>query len=94
MTHIQTALQVLGSKGVTSLFVEGGAEVNGSFLKARAINQIIIYMAPKLFGGNGAPTAIGGEGFTEVDEALQLDIIEVTTIGGDIKVVARVKEGE
>lgn len=91
---IQTALQVLGSKGVTSLIVEGGAEVNGSFLKARAINQIIMYMAPKLFGGNGAPTAIGGEGFTEVDEALQLDIIEVTTIGGDIKVVAKVKERE
>ncbi|TWI54664.1 bifunctional diaminohydroxyphosphoribosylaminopyrimidine deaminase/5-amino-6-(5-phosphoribosylamino)uracil reductase RibD [Halalkalibacter nanhaiisediminis] len=91
---IQTVLQVLGSKGVTSLFVEGGAEVNGSFLKARAINQIIMYMAPKLFGGNGALTAIGGEGFLEVDEALQLDIIEVTTIGADIKVVAKVKEGE
>lgn len=91
---IQTALQVLGSKGVTSLFVEGGAEVNGSFLKERAINQFIMYMAPKLFGGQSAATVIGGEGFSEVEDALELDIIEVATVGADIKVVARMKEGK
>ena len=67
------------NRGVTSLFVEGGAEVNGSFVMAKAINQIITYIAPKLFGGTSAPTAIGGAGFTEVADALQLDIIESVT---------------
>ncbi len=90
---IKTVLQVLGAKGVTSLFVEGGAEVNGSFLKERAINQVIMYLAPKVFGGHSAPTAIGGKGFSEVDEALELDVINVTTVGEDIKVIAKVKEG-
>ncbi|MFC0559779.1 bifunctional diaminohydroxyphosphoribosylaminopyrimidine deaminase/5-amino-6-(5-phosphoribosylamino)uracil reductase RibD [Halalkalibacter alkalisediminis] len=91
---IESILQVLGTKGVTSLFVEGGAEVNGSFLKAKAVNQVITYLAPKLFGGHASPTAIGGEGIDEVEEALELDIAEVTKIGKDIKVVARVKGSE
>ncbi|WP_227936101.1 bifunctional diaminohydroxyphosphoribosylaminopyrimidine deaminase/5-amino-6-(5-phosphoribosylamino)uracil reductase RibD [Alkalihalobacillus deserti] len=91
---IETILQILGSKGVTSLFVEGGAEVNGSFMKAKAVNQMITYLAPKLFGGHTAPTAIGGEGIDEVEDALELEVAEVTTIGKDIKIVARVKGSE
>jgi diaminohydroxyphosphoribosylaminopyrimidine deaminase/5-amino-6-(5-phosphoribosylamino)uracil reductase len=88
---IETTLSLLGTKGITSLFVEGGAKVNGSFLKARAVNQVITYLAPKLFGGNLAPTAIGGEGFQKVEHALELEIKEVTTIGKDIKIVSHTK---
>ncbi|ARK30217.1 bifunctional diaminohydroxyphosphoribosylaminopyrimidine deaminase/5-amino-6-(5-phosphoribosylamino)uracil reductase RibD [Halalkalibacter krulwichiae] len=88
---IETILHILGSKGITSLFVEGGAEVNGSFLKAKAVNQVITYLAPKLFGGHSAPTAIGGQGFTEVEDAVELEIEEIVKIGNDIKVVSRVK---
>ncbi|WP_017728138.1 bifunctional diaminohydroxyphosphoribosylaminopyrimidine deaminase/5-amino-6-(5-phosphoribosylamino)uracil reductase RibD [Halalkalibacterium ligniniphilum] len=85
-------LSVLGEKGITSLFVEGGAEVNGSFLKERAVNRVITYFAPKLFGGANAPTAVGGEGVKEVEEALEVEIEEVTKVGDDIKVVSLVKE--
>ncbi|GAE25639.1 diaminohydroxyphosphoribosylaminopyrimidine deaminase [Halalkalibacter wakoensis JCM 9140] len=88
---VETILSFLGTKTVTSVFVEGGSEVNGSFLEARAVNQVITYLAPKLFGGKFAPTAIGGNGFAKVDEALELDVKEVTTIGNDIKVVSRLK---
>jgi diaminohydroxyphosphoribosylaminopyrimidine deaminase/5-amino-6-(5-phosphoribosylamino)uracil reductase len=91
---IESVLHILGSKGVTSLFVEGGAEVNGSFLKAKAVNQVITYLAPKIFGGHAAPTAIGGAGIAEVGEALELEVAELTTIGNDIKIVSRVKGSE
>ncbi|MFC0472985.1 bifunctional diaminohydroxyphosphoribosylaminopyrimidine deaminase/5-amino-6-(5-phosphoribosylamino)uracil reductase RibD [Halalkalibacter kiskunsagensis] len=91
---IETVLALLGTKGITSLFVEGGAEVNGSFLKARAVDQVITYLAPKLFGGKLAPTAIGGGGFQEVEDAIELEIKEVTTIGKDIKIVSHVKGSE
>ncbi|WP_332697396.1 bifunctional diaminohydroxyphosphoribosylaminopyrimidine deaminase/5-amino-6-(5-phosphoribosylamino)uracil reductase RibD [Halalkalibacter lacteus] len=91
---IEKVLPLLGTKGITSLFVEGGAEVNGSFLRARAVDQVITYMAPKLFGGQMAPTAIGGKGIEEVENALELEIKEVTTIGKDIKIVSRVRRSE
>lgn len=85
---IPPLLSLLGERGITSLFVEGGATVNGSFLKAGAINQVITYIAPKLIGGSEAPTMIGGEGFATMAEATLLEIKECTKIGQDIKIVS------
>lgn len=78
----------LGEEGITSIFVEGGAEVNGSFLKEKAINQVIVYLAPKLFGGKQAPTAIGGSGIESIDDSLQLTITSVEQLGEDVKIIA------
>ncbi len=90
---ITSILRELGQCGILSVFVEGGAEINGSFLKERMVNQVITYVAPKLFGGKLAPTSIGGEGFLEVEEALELEMVDVTKIGEDIKIISRLKEG-
>ena len=85
---ISTMLTRLGEEGITSIFVEGGAEVNGSFLKEKAINQVIVYLAPKLFGGKQAPTAIGGSGIESIDDSLQLTITSVEQLGEDVKIIA------
>ncbi|KMJ59816.1 5-amino-6-(5-phosphoribosylamino)uracil reductase [Bacillus sp. LL01] len=86
--EIPSLLSILGEEGVTSLFVEGGATVNGSFLKERAINQLITYIAPKLIGGKRAPTIIEGEGFATMEEVMDLDIKEFTQVGQDLKIVS------
>lgn len=85
---ISTMLTRLGEEGISSIFVEGGAEVNGSFLKEKAINQVIVYLAPKLFGGKQAPTAIGGSGIESIDDSLQLTIKSVEQLGEDVKIIA------
>ncbi|WP_099362662.1 bifunctional diaminohydroxyphosphoribosylaminopyrimidine deaminase/5-amino-6-(5-phosphoribosylamino)uracil reductase RibD [Fredinandcohnia onubensis] len=85
---INTMLTRLGEEGISSIFVEGGAEVNGSFLKEKAINQVIVYLAPKLFGGKQAPTAIGGSGIESIDDSLQLTIKSVEQLGEDVKIIA------
>ncbi|WP_077621016.1 bifunctional diaminohydroxyphosphoribosylaminopyrimidine deaminase/5-amino-6-(5-phosphoribosylamino)uracil reductase RibD [Bacillus sinesaloumensis] len=89
---ISSVLTLLAEEGISSVFVEGGAEVNGSFLKEKAINQVILYLAPKLIGGKQAPTAIGGAGIQSINEALQLNIKSVELVGNDIKVVAEPKQ--
>ncbi len=86
--EIEPLLSLLGEEGVTSLFVEGGSTVNGSFLKEKAINQVITYIAPKLIGGKDAPTLIGGEGFATMGEIIELEIKEFTTIGQDLKIIS------
>src|SRR5260370_1361222 len=53
-------LDELGRRRMTNILVEGGAEVLGSFLDARAIDEIHVAIAPRLVGGGGARTAIGG----------------------------------
>nr|WP_309101087.1 bifunctional diaminohydroxyphosphoribosylaminopyrimidine deaminase/5-amino-6-(5-phosphoribosylamino)uracil reductase RibD [Fredinandcohnia onubensis] len=85
---ISTMLTRLGEEGISSIFVEGGAEVNGSFLKEKAINQVIVYLAPKLFGGKQAPTAVGGFGIESIDDSLQLTIKSVEQLGEDVKIIA------
>lgn len=89
---IDKVLQVLGSEGIASLFVEGGAGVNGSFLEAKQINQFILYMAPKLIGGADAATSFSGAGFQTIAETLALNIETVERIGQDIKLVAIPRE--
>ncbi|MRG87308.1 bifunctional diaminohydroxyphosphoribosylaminopyrimidine deaminase/5-amino-6-(5-phosphoribosylamino)uracil reductase RibD [Salinibacillus xinjiangensis] len=89
--QVKTLLKALANRKVMSLFVEGGAEVNGSFLKARAVQQIITYIAPKLIGGKGAPTSIGGDGFANLSDSLELSIISAEKMGTDIKIIAEPK---
>ncbi|MBB6454083.1 diaminohydroxyphosphoribosylaminopyrimidine deaminase/5-amino-6-(5-phosphoribosylamino)uracil reductase [Salirhabdus euzebyi] len=90
--NISELLHVLAEKSIMSVFVEGGAEVNGSFLKVGAVNQVITYMAPKLIGGKNAPTAIGGAGIDSLEVALPLQIISIEKIGPDIKIISRVED--
>lgn len=85
---IKEMLQAVGKLGVTSIYVEGGAEVHGSFLQEKAFQQIITYIAPKIIGGRHAPSSFGGGGITTMDEALSLEILDVTKIGPDIRVIA------
>lgn len=91
--EIQPLLAKLGSEEITSLFVEGGATVNGSFLRARAVQQVITYIAPKLLGGGAAPTSFEGEGIGKLTDAVGLSFVSVEKIGGDIKIVSRRSEG-
>lgn len=90
--QIKEILKVLGEEKIMSLFVEGGATVNGSFLKEKAVNQLITYFAPKLVGGQMAPTSFAGEGFHELHDALSLRIVSIEKIGPDVKIISEVKE--
>ncbi|QOR65331.1 bifunctional diaminohydroxyphosphoribosylaminopyrimidine deaminase/5-amino-6-(5-phosphoribosylamino)uracil reductase RibD [Cytobacillus suaedae] len=89
---IHDVLTLLSTLGITSVFVEGGAQVNGSFVKEKAVNQVITYIAPKIIGGSNAPSSIGGTGFEKMSEVLQLTIESVEQLGEDIKVIAVPKE--
>ncbi|MGE8205016.1 bifunctional diaminohydroxyphosphoribosylaminopyrimidine deaminase/5-amino-6-(5-phosphoribosylamino)uracil reductase RibD [Heyndrickxia sp. NPDC080065] len=86
--EIKSMLKRIAEMGISSIFVEGGAEIHGSFLKERAFQQVITYIAPKLIGGRLAPTSFGGEGIAEIDDAIQLEIKEIKVIGKDIRLTA------
>lgn len=88
---VSDVLDKLGERDIMSLFVEGGATVNDSFLRNGLINQFILYVAPKLIGGRHAPTSISGEGIHTLSDALQLEIKTVEKIGSDVKIVAKNK---
>jgi diaminohydroxyphosphoribosylaminopyrimidine deaminase/5-amino-6-(5-phosphoribosylamino)uracil reductase len=83
-------LKRLGAEGVTNLLVEGGGEVNASFLIGGFAQRIAFFYAPKILGGRESRKAVAGEGARSLAEALQLREIEWKRIGPDLLLTARV----
>lgn len=84
-------LELLGQEQISSLLVEGGGMINASFLKEGLVNKVVQYIAPKLIGGEKAPSSFRGSGFERLVEAPQLINVEYTPLGQDIKVVGYLK---
>ncbi len=80
-------LKVLGEHSISSLLVEGGGEVNASFMNQNLVDKVIVYLAPKLIGGKNAPTFLEGTGFDKMGQAIELEEIELTKIGPDYKFI-------
>lgn len=83
-------LRKLGSENVTSLLVEGGGEVNASFLLGGFAHRIAFFYAPKILGGRDARKAVGGEGAASLRDALQLTDVHWQKLGPDLLLTARV----
>ena len=79
-------LAELGRRRMTNVLVEGGAGVLGSFLDAGAIDEVHVFIAPRLAGGADALTAVGGRGVEKIAQALPLAECRVETVEGDVYV--------
>lgn len=79
---------MLYQRGVTDLLVEGGSEVNGSFLRANLIDKWMIYIAPKVLGGRQSFSPYGGSDLELMDDAVRVKIQSVQQIGEDICITA------
>ncbi len=85
-------LQRLGAQNVTSLLVEGGGEVNASFLLGRLASRVVFFYAPKILGGRDARKAVAGEGARRLEESLTLRQVEWRRVGPDLMMTALVDE--
>jgi diaminohydroxyphosphoribosylaminopyrimidine deaminase/5-amino-6-(5-phosphoribosylamino)uracil reductase len=84
----------LGRRRMTNVLVEGGSQVLGTLLDARQLDEAHVFIAPRLFGGEKAPTPLGGAGVEQVTEGLHLVGVQVHAIGGDMYVHGRVSRAE
>lgn len=84
-------VKILGSYGIDSVLLEGGAELAYSALESNIVNKVMVYIAPKIFGGNAAKTAVGGKGVEFPESAYMLCDPVVTNIGEDILIEYEVK---
>lgn len=82
-------LRQLGSENVTSLLVEGGGEVNASFLLQRLAQRVAFFYAPKIMGGRDARKAVAGEGAGSLAEAIRLRKVAWRRVGPDLMLTAR-----
>ena len=82
--NLKMLMNKLGELEIDSVIIEGGGTLNYSALKAEIVNEVMIYMAPKLLGGKDALTAVEGKGFEEPDLAAHFTLKEVRNLDDDL----------
>ncbi len=83
-------LKQLGKAGVTRLLVEGGGEVNASFLLGGLAQRVAFFYAPKILGGHESRKAVGGEGVERLSDVIALSELRWQKLGPDLLLTARV----
>ncbi len=84
----------LGQRNITSILVEGGAEVNASVLAENVVDKVHWFIAPKIIGGKTAPGPVGGLGLSDMAQATVLEDMQVKNIGKDILLTAYMQRRE
>lgn len=81
---LKKLMQVLGEMEADSLLLEGGGTLNESALRAGIVNEIQVYVAPKIFGGR-AKSPVEGQGVNLPEEAYRFQIVGIDPVGEDIR---------
>jgi diaminohydroxyphosphoribosylaminopyrimidine deaminase / 5-amino-6-(5-phosphoribosylamino)uracil reductase len=79
-------LAELGRRQMTNLLVEGGGRVLGSFLDEGHVDEVDVFIAPILEGGDHPRTPARGKGRLQMSEALRLADVEPSEVDGDVRV--------
>jgi diaminohydroxyphosphoribosylaminopyrimidine deaminase / 5-amino-6-(5-phosphoribosylamino)uracil reductase len=83
---VAEVLRLLGDRGLLSVLIEGGSEVNGAFFDVGLVDGVVAFLAPIIIGGQDAPGAVGGKGSQSLKSAFRLTNLEVGKVGDDIVV--------
>jgi len=81
-------MEYLGKLDIDSLLLEGGGNLNESALRAGIINEIRIFIAPKVFGGR-AKSPIEGIGVDHPNMAYKFSFDDVERIGSDLMITCK-----
>jgi 2,5-diamino-6-(ribosylamino)-4(3H)-pyrimidinone 5'-phosphate reductase len=73
--NLISMLETLKQKGINRLMVEGGATLNFELMRLGLVDELTIYVAPMIFGGESAPTTAAGSGLVRSD-AIPLKLVE------------------
>ncbi len=88
---VPALLVELGRRKMTNILVEGGSEILGAFFDADAIDEVHIFIAPLLLGGQEAKTPLGGKGAELIARGFRLGAWKVETVAGDIYINGRLQ---
>ena len=85
---LKAMLLDLARREINELHVEAGHRLNGSLIREGLVDELLVYLAPKLLGMGADMTAFGP--LTDLTQALQLEFKSTIMLGPDLRIVARV----
>jgi diaminohydroxyphosphoribosylaminopyrimidine deaminase/5-amino-6-(5-phosphoribosylamino)uracil reductase len=90
--RIRSALDQLGAAGTSSILLEGGPRLAGTFLDAGEIDEIRLFLAPLVLGGRAARDPFESEGVDSIADAIRPLTFTHEAVGDDLLLTARLKE--
>ena len=84
--HLGRAFRELRRRGLRRVLTEGGGGLVAQMFAWHAVDQVLAFVAPKIIGGQAAPTPVGGEGRPFMAEAWQLDEVQIERYGDDLAI--------
>ena len=86
---LRAMLRDLAQREVNEVHVEAGYQLNGALIRDGLADELLVYLAPKLLGQGRSMADFGP--LTALDQALQLDVKSLASVGPDIRIVARAR---
>lgn len=90
--RVRSALEQLGASGVTSILLEGGPHLAGAFYDAGAVDELRLFLAPKIVGGRGARSIVEGDGVEKVADGITPLQLEWSAVDSDMLATARLRQ--
>jgi diaminohydroxyphosphoribosylaminopyrimidine deaminase / 5-amino-6-(5-phosphoribosylamino)uracil reductase len=86
-TDLAAMLADLARRGINELHVEAGEKLNASLLRAGLVDELLLYVAPRLIGEGRAIAALGALG--SLADSLDFEFIDVLRVGADLRLRLR-----
>lgn len=83
-TDLKKLMEFLGQKGIDSILLEGGGTLNDHALRLGIVQRLVVFIAPKVFGGKEGRTPVAGKGIALPSEAFCLSLQKMEQIGEDL----------
>ncbi|MEP7181567.1 MAG: bifunctional diaminohydroxyphosphoribosylaminopyrimidine deaminase/5-amino-6-(5-phosphoribosylamino)uracil reductase RibD [Betaproteobacteria bacterium] len=91
---LRALMAELARREINELHVEAGAKLNGALLAAGVVDELLLYVAPSLIGDPARGIAAFPGGLARLADRIRLTLVDVARVGDDLRIVARVEEGE
>ncbi|WP_374337133.1 bifunctional diaminohydroxyphosphoribosylaminopyrimidine deaminase/5-amino-6-(5-phosphoribosylamino)uracil reductase RibD [Methyloversatilis sp.] len=83
--------EVLGKRGLNEVHVESGHKLNGSLLRERCVDELLMYLAPSVLGQGMGLFNLGP--FDTLGQRIDLDVRDLRAVGRDWRLLARIRQG-
>ena len=80
---LDACLKRLGEMSVTSVLLEGGSMLNSTALHERVVNKMMLYVSPRLLGGQDAKGLVGGRSPRTLSDAILVKGMHIRPLGPD-----------
>lgn len=81
---VRQLLRELAARGMTRVLVEGGGDLLGNLFDQALVDEVYVFVSPKILGGVDARSPVGGQGLAQVPSTKSLHRLSHQVLGDDI----------